>query len=87
MVDENIPQLGRPSLKLNSVSRSYAVIALLEKVGTEAWQNQLKLTVQDMQAIHVGQTTPRLEHWFQQRKKVEMQILNQLAGGETDGVK
>lgn len=90
MADENIPKLRRPVLKLNSVSRSYAVIADLEKVGTEAWQNQLKLTVQDMQAIHAGETTPRLERWFRERKQVEAQVLRQLAtsdGGETDGVK
>jgi hypothetical protein len=89
MADEKIPKLGRPALKLNSVSRSYAVIAMLEKVGTEAWQNQLKLTVQDMHAIHAGETTPRLERWFKQRKAVETQVLAQLAGstgGEINGV-
>lgn len=85
----DLPTLGRPLLNVTSVSRSYAIVATLEKVATEAWQHQLNLTVQDMEALHVGQTTPRLVHWFAQRKAVESQIMAQLMtnGGDDGGIK
>lgn len=70
-------------IRLETLSRSYALSAPLEKAGLLTWRSGLRLKKSDMYALAQGKLTSRLQAWSEQMQKNQAVLMN---GGDFDGI-